>query len=67
MTRPRYLGRLPPLGDAGQRTLPLMASMIRACRVCGCTEHGCKLCTERTGEPCHWVAADLCSACEATP
>ena len=33
------------------------------CRVCGCTDRDCFLCVERTGEPCEWVAADLCSAC----
>lgn len=33
------------------------------CRVCGCTDHDCRGCIERTGEPCHWVEADLCSAC----
>jgi hypothetical protein len=36
---------------------------VRACRVCGCTEHDCRRCVERTGEPCCWVDADLCSAC----
>jgi hypothetical protein len=33
------------------------------CRVCGCTEDDCSMCIERTGEPCSWVADDLCSAC----
>jgi len=36
----------------------------RRCRVCGCTDEDCSGCIERTGEPCHWVEADLCSACE---
>lgn len=36
----------------------------RTCRSCGCTEHNCKTCIERTGSPCSWVEADLCSACE---
>lgn len=31
----------------------------RACRVCGCTE--LRACAGRL--PCHWVGADLCSAC----
>jgi hypothetical protein len=33
------------------------------CRVCGCTDDDCSMCIERTGEPCSWVAFDLCSAC----
>lgn len=33
------------------------------CRECGCTEDDCSSCVERTGEPCHWVEPDLCSAC----
>ena len=36
---------------------------IRECRVCGCTEDNCKQCVKKTGEPCHWVEWDLCSAC----
>jgi hypothetical protein len=35
----------------------------RRCRVCGCTDDDCTQCIERTGEPCHWVEPDLCSAC----
>jgi hypothetical protein len=33
----------------------------RRCRICGCTD--CSPCIEKTGEPCYWVEADLCSAC----
>lgn len=33
------------------------------CRVCGCTDMDCRRCVERTGEPCSWVFANLCSAC----
>ena len=33
------------------------------CRVCGCTDYDCHACIERTGEPCTWIAPDLCSAC----
>ena len=33
------------------------------CRKCGCTDHDCTGCVERTGRPCHWVEPDLCSAC----
>ncbi len=36
---------------------------VRRCRVCGCTDLDCRGCIERTGEPCHWVEQDLCSAC----
>lgn len=37
--------------------------LVRRCRVCKCTEADCRVCIERTGEPCHWVEWDLCSAC----
>jgi ParB/RepB/Spo0J family partition protein len=36
---------------------------VRKCRVCGCTDDDCSQCVEKTGEPCHWVEDDLCSAC----
>lgn len=32
----------------------------RACRICGCTAS--QACMTDSG-PCHWVEADLCSAC----
>jgi hypothetical protein len=35
----------------------------RKCRQCGCTDDNCEQCIEKTGEPCHWVQEDLCSAC----
>jgi hypothetical protein len=35
------------------------------CRSCGCTETDCLACAIKTGEPCHWVETDLCSACAA--
>jgi hypothetical protein len=35
----------------------------RRCRKCGCTQDDCSKCIERTGQPCHWVKMDLCSAC----
>jgi chromosome partitioning protein len=38
----------------------------KKCRVCGCTEGGCRQCVEKTGIPCHWVENDLCSACKTT-
>jgi hypothetical protein len=34
-----------------------------SCRMCGCTET--TACRDERGQPCSWVAADLCSACEA--
>ena len=37
----------------------------RACRVCACTE--ARACADLFGEPCHWVEADLCSACLIEP
>lgn len=39
------------------------ADALRTCRKCGCTDNDCSLCVARTGEPCHWVQFDLCSAC----
>lgn len=36
---------------------------VRRCRVCGCTDHNCQQCIEKTGSPCYWVEDDLCSAC----
>lgn len=40
------------------------ASRLRTCRGCGCTDDDCSGCIRRTGYPCWWVEADLCSACE---
>lgn len=37
---------------------------VRTCRACGCTDLDCSKCIERTGEPCYWVAENLCSACQ---
>ena len=37
--------------------------IVGVCRVCGCTDDDCSGCIERTGEACHWVEPDLCSAC----
>lgn len=42
----------------------MSADRPRECRVCGCTDADCRGCVKRTGEPCHWIEADLCSACE---
>lgn len=43
--------------------LPGAPAEERRCRVCGCTDHDCRQCIEKTGQPCYWVAEDLCSAC----
>jgi len=42
-----------------------MSDQVKTCRVCGCTEDDCSGCISRTGQPCHWAADDLCSACQA--
>jgi len=39
------------------------STFVRKCHVCGCTEEDCHQCIVKTGEPCHWVELDLCSAC----
>lgn len=36
---------------------------VARCRVCGCTDDDCFDCYVRTGAPCCWIEADLCSAC----
>lgn len=33
------------------------------CAVCDCTDNDCSQCVERTGEPCYWARAGVCSAC----
>lgn len=38
----------------------LMLAGARQCRDCGCSEFS--PCVQG-GEPCHWIQADLCSAC----
>jgi hypothetical protein len=67
MNRPRFLARPSQRrpGDSRQTGLPLVASMVRTCRLCGCTDNDCRQCIAKTGGPCWWVAPDLCSACEA--
>lgn len=44
-------------------TALLMGQAEQTCRRCGCTEDDCSQCVAKTGKPCHWVEADLCSAC----
>jgi hypothetical protein len=41
-----------------------MIDRVRTCRVCGCTDDDCSDCIRRTGAACHWIEADLCSACK---
>lgn len=53
-----------PLNPA---VLAALDATSQACRVCGCTDWDCTLCIARTGSPCSWVEADLCSACAAEP
>ena len=36
----------------------------RECRACGCSQFNA--CVSEAGIPCHWIEADLCSACETT-
>ncbi len=60
---PRFTARRPSPGDGRQRGLNLTAAMVRTCRSCGCTNQDCRQCIQRTGQPCHWISADLCSAC----
>jgi chromosome partitioning protein len=38
----------------------------RKCRICGCTDGDCRQCIEKTGQRCHWVEDNLCSACKTT-
>lgn len=62
--RPRFLGKRAKPDDARQRGLPLVAAMVRTCRVCGCTDDDCRQRVAPSDETIRWVAADLCSACE---
>lgn len=41
----------------------MSGAKVQRCRICGCTDDNCSQCVEKTGEPCFWVEADLCSAC----
>ena len=59
--------------DAGQELVQMLEvdneseNDVRKCRVCGCTDHDCRQCIKKTGQPCHWVEYDLCSACYLPP
>lgn len=39
----------------------------RRCKNCGCTESDSSQCIAKTGEPCHWIGPELCSACGLAP
>jgi hypothetical protein len=52
-------------GAKRRRRIRPTAQRVRRCRVCGCTDNDCSQCIARTGRPCSWVGADLCSACVA--
>ncbi|WZL88294.1 hypothetical protein VS868_11875 [Salinimicrobium sp. 3283s] len=55
---------LPMAGPIPQELLDSFPEKeVRRCHQCGCTDDDCRQCIDRTGEPCHWVAEDLCSAC----
>lgn len=46
---------------------PWMKGTLHQCRICGCTDDDCTGCIAKTGQPCHWVEPDLCSACQDRP
>lgn len=62
-----HSGRCECLDAAGDQIRAALkaaaAPEVRACRTCGCTDDYCAWCIEKTGHPCRWVEADLCSAC----
>jgi hypothetical protein len=49
--------------EAGIEGTSKVDTSKQKCRVCGCTDENCSRCIEKTGNPCHWVEPDLCSAC----
>jgi hypothetical protein len=55
---------LGPSTDEEQCIVMIELMITRRCRKCGCTDHDCHQCIEKTGEPCHWIEEDLCSACQ---
>jgi len=57
LTDPVIFARpVPAKGSLGLWEFPI-------CRKCGCTDEDCRVCIEKTGSPCSWVADGLCSAC----
>ena len=69
----RQIGNIPSAKNpvawvTGKAGCVLIEALSRAaCRRCGCTEDDCSSCIAKTGEPCHWVEDDLCSACQELP
>jgi hypothetical protein len=55
----RWQIKLPPIPGSEAAA----ATKVRTCRVCGCTENMACI-DKKTGQPCRWVAKDLCSACK---
>ncbi len=43
--------------------LRMIDPVLDQCAVCDCTESDCSQCVKRTGEPCYWARAGVCSAC----
>jgi hypothetical protein len=33
------------------------------CKYCGCEDHDCRNCVEKTGAPCFWYDENVCSTC----
>lgn len=68
-TPPQYVRR--EMAEPGEKPLPDVIVILPRdepmCRKCGCMNDDCAQCVERTGESCHWVAPNLCSACAPTP
>lgn len=57
-------GSIEELAEFGSSdVLLVLDNLVRSCRVCGCTDNDCRQCITKTGSPCYWVEADLCSAC----
>lgn len=57
------LGEIRSQVDASGMVGEAIEAATRRCRGCGCTDVDCGACAIVTGQPCHWVEADLCSAC----
>lgn len=69
LSKPVYQNRMQ---EEEEEDLPLAGPIPRellesfnkeSCHQCGCTDYDCSQCIEKTGEPCYWVAENLCSAC----
>ena len=50
--------------QVGYNLIDFVEAVIdQRCRLCGCTNHNCYECMQKTGSPCRWIEEDLCSAC----